>query len=99
MAEVIWSPSAKRDLHAIHDHIAQDSVFYARRFVERIVDHAATLATHPLKGHVVREFKDLSIREVMLDDYRIIHRITSGEVQIIRIFHAKRVLRPKHLRS
>ena len=99
MEEVIWSPSAKRDLHAIHDHIAEDSVFYARRFVERIVDQTATLTTQPMKGHVGREFKDLSIREILIDDYRIIHRITSGEVQIIRIFHAKRMLRPKHLRS
>ncbi|MBX2980027.1 MAG: type II toxin-antitoxin system RelE/ParE family toxin [Flavobacteriales bacterium] len=55
------------------------------------------LGAHPMTGHMVREFKDRSIREIAFGPYRIIHRITAMELQIVRIFHGKRELRRKHL--
>lgn len=97
MAQVIWAPSARRDLHAIHDHIALDSVFYAQRFVNFIDDRVLFLGMHPMMGHIVKEFGDRRIREISVGAYRIIHRVTITEVQIIRVFHSKRKLRDRDL--
>jgi addiction module RelE/StbE family toxin len=95
MAQVVWSPSAKRDLHAIHDRIAMDSPFYAQRFILRLSERVLFLGEHPMMGHVVQEFKDRTIREIAFGDYRIIHRVTATELQIVRIFHGKRTLRKR----
>ncbi len=93
MAQVKWSPSANFDLHAIHDTIAIDSPFYARRFVEQLMERVLFLGEHPMIGHVVKEFNDRTIREITFGQYRVIHRVTAAEMQIVRIFHAKRELR------
>jgi addiction module RelE/StbE family toxin len=97
MAQITWSPSAKRDLHAIHDGIALDSPFYARRFIEQLMASVLFLADHPFAGHVVTEFEIKTIREIYFGSYRIIHKVTGGEVQIVRVFHAKRSLRGKDM--
>jgi toxin ParE1/3/4 len=98
MAQVTWSPSAKRDLLAIHDTIALDSPFYARRFVERLMEKVLFLGEHPMIGHVVSEFNDRTIREIGFGPYRIIHRTTVMQLQIVRIFHGKRELRRGHIK-
>ena len=90
---MIWSPSARRDLLAIHDHIALDSAFYAQRFVLFMDERVTFLGAHPMMGHVVKEFGDRRIREIHAGAYRIIHRVTTAEVQIVRLFHSKRKLR------
>jgi toxin ParE1/3/4 len=97
MAQVTWSPSAKRDLHALHDAIAEDSPFYARRFVERLAERVLFLGDHPMAGHIVKEFNDKTIREISFGSYRIIHKLTAGEVQIVRVFHGKRMLRGRDI--
>jgi hypothetical protein len=35
---VIWSKPAKRDLRNIHDHIASNSKFYAKKVVQDIIE-------------------------------------------------------------
>ena len=87
---MIWSPAAQRDLHSIHDRIALDSPFYAQRFVLNLIHHADSLTEQPMRGHMVKEFGDRSIRETTFGAYRIIHRVHSGQVQIVRVFHSKR---------
>ncbi|QQR87125.1 MAG: type II toxin-antitoxin system RelE/ParE family toxin [Flavobacteriales bacterium] len=97
MAQVIWSPSAKHDLHAIYDLIAADSPKYAQAFVERLGERFARLAEHPMTGHVVREFSDRTLREITEGNYRIIHKVAKDHVQIVRIYHSRRMLKARDL--
>jgi plasmid stabilization system protein ParE len=55
------------------------------------------LGEHPMIGHIVQEFGDRTIRELGFGHYRIIHRMAATEMQIVRIFHAKRELRKRDL--
>ncbi|MCB9183435.1 MAG: type II toxin-antitoxin system RelE/ParE family toxin [Flavobacteriales bacterium] len=98
MAQIVWSPSAVRDLHAIHDRIAMDSVVYALRTVVALLDKVQFLSAHPMSGHRVPEFTDARIREVQVLGQRIIHRVVGEQLHILRIFHAKRLLKRQQLR-
>jgi len=44
---VIWSHPAKADLRAIHDFIAHDSKFYARKVLQDIIEKSEVLARNP----------------------------------------------------
>lgn len=50
---VIWSQTAKADLRSIHDFIAHDSRFYAKRVVQDIREKADTLEQLPKAGKMV----------------------------------------------
>ncbi len=56
MAEIIWTPFALEDLQSIHDYIAQDSRYYAKRFIDKLVDKVDVLWEHPEAGRIVPEF-------------------------------------------
>jgi toxin ParE1/3/4 len=50
---VKWSVPARNDLKQIHDYIAKDSKFYARRVTQDIVAKTGKLTDFPEIGRVV----------------------------------------------
>ena len=92
--KIEWSPRAERELTQLRDYIAQDSPFYARQFIERLV-LAEGLATLPRSGRTVPEagHQD-AIREVLYQGYRLIYRIRDDQqlVQIVTVLHGARDL-------
>jgi plasmid stabilization system protein ParE len=52
---VIWAGPAKSDLRAIHDFIASDSKYYAKKVVQDIVDRANILEKYPRIGRMAPE--------------------------------------------
>ncbi len=94
MAEIIWTPFALEDLQTIHAYIAQDSLYYANRFIDKLIDKVDMLWEHPEAGRIVPEFENELIRELIEGNYRIIYRITSfDEIGIVRIHHSARLLK------
>ena len=94
MAEIIWTPCALEDLQSIYDYISLDSVFYAGRFIDKLVNKVDILIEHPKAGKVVPEFENELIRELIEGNYRIIYKITSiTEIGIIRVHHSARLLK------
>ena len=69
---------------------ASSSPEIAERFGNRLIDRALTLATLPERGRVVPEFGDPEIREIFFKTYRIVYRLRSGVVEVIRFWHAAR---------
>ena len=65
MAEIIWTPIALEDLKSIHDYIAQDSPYYASRFIDKLVNKVDILWEHPETGRIVPEFENELIRELI----------------------------------
>ena len=96
MAEVIWSASALSDLRDIYEFIAKDSPYYAEKHIEELSDKAQQLTTSPKRGKVVPEIGNPAIREIIEGNYRIIYTVSDDEsqVQIIRIHHSERILKP-----
>lgn len=93
MVEIIWTQYALEDLQAIHDYIAQDSEFYATRFVNKLISRVDILINHPKAGKMVPEFENELLRELIEGNYRIIYSIESiTQIGIVRIHHSARIL-------
>ena len=87
---VKWSVPARNDLKQIHDFIAQDSRYYARKVVQDIVAKTETLTDFPEIGRVVPEISDQTIRELLVYSYRLIYEVSSGNIEILAIIHGRR---------
>lgn len=93
MVKLIWTEFAVEDLRLIHEYISRDLKRYADRFIEKLINRIDQLESFPKSGRVVPEFNLESIRELIEGNYRIIYKISTSEVAIIRVHHAARQLK------
>ena len=94
MAEIIWSPSSIKDINAIAEYIAKDSLMAAKNMVELFFQKAEILSRFPLYGKQVPETKNPFIREILVGRYRIIYEAFSEErVNILTVHHQSRLLK------
>jgi len=91
MVQIKWTLQAKSDLKNIVDFISQDSIRYARKQYESIIDTVDFLTDNTKLGKIVLEKNQDNIREIQEGNYRIIYRIISmTEIHIITIHHGKK---------
>jgi toxin ParE1/3/4 len=62
---VIWTETAQEHLEEIYHYIARDSVFYAKRMVDRLTMRSTQIADFPFSGREVPEYRLTQIREVI----------------------------------
>ena len=88
-----WSDVAAADLDDIYDYIARDVPYYAELFIDRLTVATDKLEDHPRIGRRVPEtgHRD-DIREIIVQGYRIIYRITTDTILILTIVHGSRDL-------
>lgn len=91
--KIIWSEFAVEDLKSIHDYISKDSKVYAARFVEKIISRVGQLENNPQSGRVVPEFNIETLRELIEGNYRIIYKVNSDFIGIVRVHHSARQLK------
>jgi len=89
---VIWSKPAKTDLRSIHDFIAHDSRYYAKKVVQDIRERTDILENLPRAGKEVTELSDENIREIPLYSYRIIYEIKNQAIFVLAVLHKRRNL-------
>jgi len=92
VTQIIWSPQALRDVESIRTYISQDSPRVAELVVGRIIRAVERLKSFPESGRKVPERNDPEIREVIESPYRIVYRLRMGEVEIVTVFRASRLL-------
>lgn len=93
MVNVTWTEFALEDLRSIHAYILQDSKVYADRFIEKIISRVEQLEAHPQSGRIVPEFQVDTLRELIEGNYRIIYKINSDLIGIVRVHHSARQLK------
>ena len=93
MVKVIWTDFAIEDLRLIHDYISKDSKRYADRFLEKLLERVDQLESFPKSGRVVPEFNIDTIRELIEGNYRIVYKISTTQIAIVRVHHASRQLK------
>nr|VFJ91967.1 MAG: Plasmid stabilization system protein ParE [Candidatus Kentron sp. LFY] len=87
---VIWSLPARNDLKAIHDYIAKDSPFYAKKTVQDIREKTDALDELPCKGRKVPELNEDAVRELGLYSYRILYEIESDDlIEVLAVIHKR----------
>jgi plasmid stabilization system protein ParE len=87
---VKWSRPARMDLKQIHDYIAEDSRYYAKKVVQTIVEKTEELMVFPEIGRIVPEIDDPNIRELFVYSYRLIYEITPNGIEILAVIHGRR---------
>lgn len=98
MVKIVWTELAVSDLKEIYDFISNDSSRYASITINRIYHRIQPLKDNPKLGRTVPEFKNVTIREVIEGNYRIIYRIVNvNKIDILRIYHSARLLRKKSI--
>jgi len=94
MVEIVITESAWADLVAIEDYIALDSPRYAKRWIEKILNHIEQLQTFPSSGKVVSEFQMEQVRELVYRGYRIVYYLPVPErVEIVRVINGAKQLK------
>lgn len=92
MVKIIWSDLAIDDLKSIHDYISKDSTRYATEIVEKIIDRVRQLENFPKSGRIVPEFNNDLVRELIIDNYRIVYTVSEQFISIARIHHSARLI-------
>lgn len=96
---VIWSQPASADLRSIHDFIARDSRFYARKVVQDIREKTDILEQLPSAGKKVPELNEGTVRELSLYSYRIIYKIREQGIFVLAVAHKRRELKAELMRE
>jgi len=87
---VTWTAQARDALSEILSYIAQDSASAAQRAAKEFIQVTGTLDTLSERGRVVPELEDSSIRELLVQSYRVIYQIKSNEVRVLTLVHQAR---------
>lgn len=90
-APVAFSPRARQDLIEIGDHMAQDSLVNARRFVNKLREQCLRIGRAPL-GYAGREDLAPALRMAPVDNYVVFFRVLDDAVRIERVLHGSRNL-------
>ena len=94
MAQVTWAPVALKDVEAIAEYVARDSVDQAALMVARFVEAADRLAEFPESGRLIPEMGNPHCREIIVGSYRVMYRLEGDQVWITGIVHGARDWRP-----
>lgn len=89
---VEWSDLASEDLDDLVRYISRDSAFYARRFGQKVVLATRRLRDFPESGRMIPEAEDKTLREIIVQGYRVMYRLESSRVLILAVIHGSRDL-------
>lgn len=90
--EIEWTRRAHRDVLEIGDFIARDKPVAAARWARRLIDTAERIALFPSSGRVVPDVDRPDIREIILENYRIVYRVGATRITILTVFESHRLL-------
>lgn len=88
--EVVWTEPAWEDLEAAAEYIARDSEYYAAAFVREVREAAESLGEFAERGQIVPEFRDTTIRELLVRPYRLVYKLSTSRVTVIAVIHGAR---------
>jgi len=89
---VDWSNLARDDLDDLVRYISRDSTFYAHRFGEKVVLATRRLGSFPESGRTIPEAEDKTLREIIVQGYRVMYRLETDRVLILAVMHGSRDL-------
>jgi len=89
---VKWSEISEKDLKCIIEYIAEDSPSRAHEVLSNIKEKVSNLHSFPDRGRIVPELQDQGItqyRELILTPWRIIYRISEGNVYVLSVLDSR----------
>ncbi|MBE9469053.1 MAG: type II toxin-antitoxin system RelE/ParE family toxin [Bacteroidetes bacterium] len=93
MDRVTWTDSAIQDLNDLGDYISKNSEKYAQITVKRLFDSVNILESYPFSGKIIPEFNNISIRELIRGNYRIVYQIINeNRIDILTVHNCAMLL-------
>jgi toxin ParE1/3/4 len=93
MARCLVTPRADRDLDSIWSSITVVSPRAADAMIDRLTDTFDMLLTLPEAGRLRQEFRK-NLRSFAVENYVIFYRTVSEGIDILRVVHGRRDIRP-----
>jgi len=94
MGEIAWTERARQDLQEIVEYISRDSKAYAQSFALRLRKRIDRLSPFPESGRLIPEHPESGIREVLVENLRVLYRFAEGRVVILTVVHGARNVEP-----
>ena len=89
MQEIEYRQDAKENLVEIEEYISRDSIYYANKTTEEIMNKVTYLSMFPYMGRKVPEYNNTNLRELIYKSYRILYKVNSN-IHILNVFHCSR---------
>lgn len=80
---------AKRELKAIRKYISRNSIYYANKTVDEVIEKIQLLKNFPEMGKQI-EIDGKIVRQIIYKSYRIFYQLDSNNIYILSIFHHSR---------
>lgn len=90
--KIVWTEKSIQDLLSIKEYISRDSVERAETWVQELFDAGESLESLPSRGRVVPEFGKDNIKELIIENYRLVYQIKKNSVEILTVFEGHRKL-------
>ena len=96
---IYWTDRALSRMEEIGDYIASENPRAARRVMERILDRVEQLVELPRLGPQYAGANDPSLRQLIVEQYRVIYRIIEKreQIDILTVRHGKQRLSPAEI--
>jgi len=91
--EIIWARAAEQDLKKIIDYIAEDNPGNALKTFRKIQEKVSKLYTMPERCRIIPELREQGImqyRELIVDPWRIVFRISNTKVYVLSVLDSRR---------
>jgi len=88
-----WTHLAIKDMNNIKRTISDDNPSAAENMIKTIRNKVERLKDFPTSGRVVPEFQSPALREVIVPPYRVVYRVVSSEIHILRVWHSKQEIK------
>jgi toxin ParE1/3/4 len=95
VAKITWSLQALADISEIGLFIERDSAQYAEVIVNRLYSSVDRLTQFPLSGRQVPELEMKSMRELIVEGYRMIYEIEQDSIGIVTVISGRQDLKRK----
>jgi len=83
--KVVWSPLAVDRVSEVAEYIALNNPIAAENWIDSVFDSVKRLEKFPNSGRIIPEIQLKEFRELILGNYRIIHRVEEKQVSILTV--------------
>ena len=87
---VVWTVGARRALDEAVGYVSEDSPARARDLLIRVLDAAASLVALGERGRIVDEYDDPTVRQLLVEPYRLLYRVRDDQIDVIGLIHQRR---------
>lgn len=86
---VTWTETALRGLDSSITFVAQESIDNALHLLERVLAAADSLEILSERGSPVPEYGEPEIRQLLVDPFRLLYRVSESEIFILGVLHQR----------